>query len=223
MIAIGFYTPDYAALAHQFRADCIQHDIDSKLYEVLPEAWTRAILLKPSILQKARQEFPDESIALFDIDCRIHGPIAPIFDLPGDIALHQRCKLVMRRRVKRATVWPSTRVVVVRPTKEADFLLAAWRQACAAEAEKPDPYDDELLLAYAISQTPGVSISMLPDIYAAHEFDEAPDGAVIVHHSAHDRARKSVTFWRGVKVLRRKAVSALTGRDYATRKYQVSK
>lgn len=215
ILVIGFYTPNYKSLADRLAADCYAHVLQAKFYSVSSHEWASAILLKPTIIQKARSEFPNATLVLMDVDCRIHGRLTEIESIHSDVALHQRCKIASGLLKSRSTIWPSSRILVVKPTAGAARLIEAWRQACASHRSG----GDELMLAQAISQTPGVSISMLPVSYAAFEAGEAPDGAVVVHHSAHDASRGSVKFWKGIKRARRAAMSWVLGADYRARKY----
>lgn len=222
-IVTGFFTPDakYARLAETFAANLDRLSIPHQLYAVsFDGGWDRQLMAKPDVVLRCMAAHPGKTVVLMDIDCIVRGDIAPALGAEGDVLLHMRTKLNGRR----ATTWPSSRVVAFKSTPGARVLAAKWLAVCKRAAEDASPgdtLDDERLLMAAISSTPGVLLSILPDAYAAHEIDEIGSDAVIVHQSAHDEVRKAWRLQRALKEIRRGAVSRLIGRPYIDWKYGI--
>ena len=96
-----------------------------------------------------------------------------------------------------------------------------WSDLCAAEVAGTMRSNEEHCLTMALSRVGWLKISMLPEAYAAHEIDEVPETAVIVHQSAYDEVRKAFSFWRWVKGIRRGIVSKIVGKPYLQWKYRI--
>lgn len=179
-VVVGFYTPNYAEIAAELRRSLETHAIPHKLYPVdmLGGTWLAQTLRKPYIVQKAFTDFPGRSVIFMDVDCTVHGDLAPLVSQPCDAALRFR---------KGAT---STQVVVFHRTPAAEALLECWRSKCDAAIEAimaqrriRSPWkrslgvsNDEHLLQHALIETP-VMIRVLPkDCFG-----------LVTHESAHDR------------------------------------
>ena len=218
IVVIGFYTPDYAPLADRLSANLSAFGVASKFYpHSVDGGWDRQLMAKPGIARKALADFPDCAVVLMDVDCIIRVAIDTIADFDADIALHQRVKINGRR----TSAWSSSRVVVFQQTPVAYKLAESWLNLCAAasHAVSKTPLDDEHLLSKAISTTPFLRVMTLPDTYAAHEIDEAPDDAVIVHQSAHAEQRHAWALQRSLKAARRRVIGAVVGKPYKQWKY----
>jgi len=221
MIVTGFYTPDYRPLAERLSRQLDAVGASCRFYpHQIDGGWDRQLMAKPLIVIRAMCDFPDQTIVLMDVDCEVRAPILDLDTISGDVALAWRSKV---SAVGRANNWPSSRVVVFRQTDGARALANNWLRRCRvaeqATRHRKVKLDDELMLSAAVSQTEGVSVQILPDRFAAHEDDEAPEDAVIVHQSAHDKVRTAWTFQKRMKAARRRLISKITGRDYVEWKY----
>ena len=218
-IVTGFYTPDYEPLARTFEANLDELNIPHRIYShAFDGGWDRQLMAKPKIVLTALSDFPRATVVLMDIDCEVRKPIADVLNFSGDVALHIRCKQT-RNKYK---VYGSSRIIAFRQTSGARWLAASWLAMCKEAADNPSrraPLCDEHLLTRAFATTPFVTLSMLPEAYAAFEHDEIGPEAAIVHHSARDKSLKGFTIKRALRSLRRRTVERITGQDYVERKY----
>lgn len=218
-IVIGFFTPDYRPLAEAFASNLSEFQIPHHLYAVSAQEWKHAILMKPSITLRAMQDYENTDIILSDIDCIVRADISALTKVQGDIALHTRCKLARRRRkfqpwktMRRATIWPSARLVVFKRTDEATALCERWLELCREQISESDPWDDEILLQKAISDSHKILVEQLPETFAAFEIDEVGGNCAIVHKSAHDKVRLADAARRKFKRARRRMFGSSTQR-----------
>jgi hypothetical protein len=184
-IVTGFFTPDYAPLARRFGEALTKHAIPHMLYNWCQREWGKAILDKPLVVQRAMQDFPGRTVVLMDIDCEIRGPIAPIVECAGDICLFIGVGInPEREKGLRMRAIPSSRIIVFRPTDGAHRLVGTWQRLCQQQAAGTPITDDEQLLMRAIGATEGLTLTILDRRYSARNPWDAPEGAVIIRHTA---------------------------------------
>ena len=214
-VVAGFFTPNYLDYARGFVGNLEQHGIPYHLYAIGDSEWNAATRYKPSCIQRCRSDYPTRTIVSMDIDCRVKGPIFESLNVPSDVGL----RYAGRFRARRSSCFPSTRVTVWNPTVGAAALLSHWRHLCATA---PKAHNDEALLMRAISETVGASISAFDPRYAGIEANSiwSSDGDVIVHESIHNKERSTLKKLKhGLRDLRHKAFTCVTGRAYADWKY----
>jgi hypothetical protein len=214
-IVTGFFTPDYFPLAFALSQNLKEFGISHHLYkrEKAEGAWGHQTLQKPSVLKAARKDYPDASLILMDVDCRVRGDISAITQCVGDLALP-----FGRKPMKNGTALkPGTRVMLVKPTKAADLALDLWEEKCRLDIQPVE--NDEIRLQMAIEEGAGrFSISTLPRIFQGYEIRKAQPNDLIIHDSARDEARilgglrKDLKFW--FRNARNTVSQALTGKDY---------
>jgi hypothetical protein len=224
-IVTGFYTPNYAPLAAKFSANLDDVGVPHHLYAVDKRpSWHSAILLKPTIVDRAMRDFPDMTIILMDIDCELAATVAPVALSSSDVSLYVGVSFLPTiKRSHQLRVMPSSRVIMWRQTRAARALVANWRKLCVAAEPTAARRGDEELLMQAIAMTEGLNVGIIDRRYAGHDPSEAPDGAVVVHHSAHDASRVMNEQRKYMKNLRRQIVGWIVGKPYKQWKYGESK
>ena len=209
-VVAGFFTPNYEDIAKRFAHNLDAHSVPHKLYpvETLGGTWLAQTLRKPQIALRALDEHPGKSVILSDVDCTVHGDLAPLLVGDCDVAL----LIYTRTKHGRFLASTSSRVVVFHQTPGARALLAAWEQKCSAAIRevvtgqtKQRSWErslgvgnDEHFLMEAIAATPNVVIRMLPPHHSGNA-NEQFEGPLITHDSAHDRHQP----FRVVKMLKR--------------------
>ena len=85
-VVCGWFTPDYRplaeALASQLAAVGAPHHI---LAAEKTGNWSRQILRKPNMVQRAMREHPDDVIVFMDVDCVVRGPLDEVVKTPADL------------------------------------------------------------------------------------------------------------------------------------------
>lgn len=210
LLVIGFFTPDYRALATRFAQNLSHHNIGYHLYAAPALDWSKAILLKPSIAMRALTQYPSRVIVLMDIDCIVRFPIHKIVDGSFDV----RLRIELRRSNKgRHEAIASSRVIVFR--QGAIRFVHRWQRLC--ETSSSTNCNDETLLMKVVAESYGTSITMLPLSFAGIEIDRISDDAAIVHEGVHNTTQFAYTFKKQLKHIRRSAIERITGRPYRRR------
>lgn len=199
-LAVGWFTPDYRALAEKFAANLTEHGIPHHIFarHKLAKGWNT--LQKPAVVLGAMAAYPDKTLILMDVDCIVRGDIAPVTRLAGDVGLTLKARQLRKGGKawqKRVTVITSSRVVVFRPTAGARRFAEEWREQC-----KTAHYSgDETALTWSYLKCPDVTYSYVDERYKAWEVGgkSMPADAVIVHQSAHDKAARWDSAWDAVK------------------------
>jgi hypothetical protein len=173
---VGWFTPDYRALAEGFSANCTEVNAPHHLFELdsLPEWTTHA---KPFVLRSAMQRYPGHRLILMDVDCLLRGPIHALAHSTADLSFFLNVK---RREGERARGHASSRVMSIAPNAAVLEFLKSWENWNAAIASKGD---EQGLLA-AFSGASSLLYQPLDVRYAGRELEDAPENAVIVHQSA---------------------------------------
>jgi hypothetical protein len=179
-LVIGWFTEDstYRPLAEAFAANLSQHRAPFHLF-AKPSLGAWNTRRKPAVVLEAMDAYPDKTVVLMDVDCRLRGDIEPVTQIGGDVGI-----VVIARNVRRRRRWAhwlsvecSSRVVVFRPTEGARAFARTW----ADTIERSTVNHDEHSMAWAYLSSPSVHFDYIGRI---------PD-AVIEHDSAHDEARRA--------------------------------
>lgn len=213
-VVVGFFTPNYRPLAEAFAANLKAHSQPFHLYAVpAVSRWERATLMKPEIVLRAMEHYPDRTVILMDVDCTMHSDLSAMADGPCAVALHMRAW-------RQARVFPyacaSSRLIAFRPYPKAKELAERWMELNAAHGAR----NDESTLTVAISRTMGLTIEMIPAVAGPGErtFDRH---TLVTHKSAHASVigRPNRRINRALKSWKRALFLAITGRHYDLWKY----
>lgn len=215
-IIVGFYTPNYEALATKFAKHIQTVGLAHRLYAVdNTPAWLHATLLKPGIVLRAMDDYPDRVIVLMDIDCILSGDITQmVMDIRADTGIY--ISAWSEHRAYPLTM-ASSRMIVFRPTPGARRLAEAWDAECTSGRAR----NDEASLMHAISKTMGFTIETIPLVAEVGSDTVEPKSSLVAHVSAHTNVygRPKRRFTRATKTARRYLFRVLTGRDYKAWKY----
>lgn len=208
-IIVGFFTPNYQELAEQFAANLSALGEPYHLYAIAPSEWKGATLMKPTIVQKAMQDYPLRTVILMDVDCALSASLGYHAEGMADVAFHIRAG-----KGGKAKVSSSSRVVIFRPTDKAAQLAEAWREACA----EPKAPNDEAQLMVACARTQGLIIEQIPKATEPGEWATAHHPHVRhvsahTEHLGHNLRKSRLQRWR------RQIYSKVLGQDYVTWKY----
>ena len=214
-LVIGFFTPDYYALAAELAENLDLFSISYHLYATDKQQgqWGHQTLRKPSVLKQARLDHPTRPLIFMDVDCSVRGDLTTMLTVEGDIAVPMG-----RKAMKNGTALkPGTRVILVRPTAMSDRFLDAWEQKCQMNLNPVG--NDEIRLQMAIEDSAGqFAIAVLPRPFTGMEIRKASAADMIVHDSARDEARFLGRFQKSLKhhfrVWRNLVYRRLFGRDY---------
>jgi hypothetical protein len=187
-IAVGWFTPDYRPLAEAFAANLSAHGAPFHLFAKPADAgWSTR--RKPSVVLAAMHRYPGKTVVLMDVDCVVHGDIAPVAEVSGDVGI-----IVTARNVRRRRRWAhwlavecSSRVVVFRPTEGARAFARTWADTIEQSDVDHDEHSQAWAMLYSLGTT---SFDFIPQRYSAREVGQIPD-AVIEHDSAHDQERRA--------------------------------
>jgi len=226
-VVVGFYTPNYAEIADQFRSNLQSHAIPHHLYAVdrIGETWIAETLRKPSIVLEAMGDYPDKTIILMDVDCSVTGHLGPLMS-DADVSVH-----MIHRRLKSSRA--CSRVVVFRPTPAARSLAALWKELCDEQIDRVRTMrltcrqsrklavDDEVLLLKALLSSPGLTIKQLPIEHVG--IGAGATAPLVTHASAHDQfappAKLLPAAKASLKSARRRIVEVIVGQPYEQWKY----
>lgn len=214
-IVVGFFTPNYGALAENFATNLSEHKQPFHLYAVgSVRHWHHATLMKPEIVLRAMDDYPNRTVIFSDVDCTVHACLAEMALDDGDVSLHVRAWTQDR-------VYPyacaSSRLVAFQPTAKARELAECWREINEATQSR----NDEACLTMALWRVMDLRIKTMPAVAGQGEktFDRHP---TVTHESAHTSVigRNPNPLAKGVKRWKRVAFKALTGSDYDKWRYR---
>jgi hypothetical protein len=200
-IVIGWFTPNYRPLAEKFAENLNEHLIPFHLYAKpnLGKEWNTT--QKPKVVLEAMKEYPDKTLILMDVDMEILENIHPVTEFHGDVGIAMFARSMHKgRKIKHwLAVECSSRVVVFKPTTKAKRFVERWAQRIA----NSDFNHDEYNMMWAFLDSPDIRFSYIDERYSGREVNTLP-GAIIVHHSAHDKQRRKErsaikNFFRGVE------------------------
>ena len=186
-LVTGWFTPNYRPLAEAFAANLSQHGAPFHLF-AKPSLGAWNTRRKPAVVLEAMDAYPDKTVVLMDVDCRLRGDIEPVTQIGGDVGI-----VVIARNVRRRRRWAhwlsvecSSRVVVFRPTEGARAFARTW----ADTIERSTVNHDEHSMAWAYLSSPSIHFDYIDQRFSAREIGRIPD-AVIEHDSAHDEERRA--------------------------------
>ncbi len=212
-LACGWFTPDYRPLAETLAAQLAAHDVPHHIFSTTKIGnWSREVLRKPSMIQRAMREHPDKVIIFMDVDCIVRGPLDEAAVTTADVT----CSLYVKKQFGRLRADLSSRVVVIRPSASARRLVEHWALACQeANSIMPD-LGDETALMVSLARCTGAAWSAIDQRFAGRELARAPKGAVIVHDSAHEESTVVRRVHKQAKAWKRWAFGSTT-RDLAVK------
>jgi hypothetical protein len=195
-LVIGWFTPDYRPLAERFAANLAEHGAPFHLFArpKVASAWNTA--QKPDVVLHAMAMYPETTLVLMDLDCIVHGDIAPAVGVEGDVGITVIARNMPGRIDRRWRVGPdrrwrhqiavecSSRVVVFKPTSGACAFALNWRQ----QAVNSGVNHDEHSMVWSYLQSAGVSFSYIDARYSGREVGQL-SGAVIEHESEHNKLK----------------------------------
>lgn len=206
-VVCGWFTPDYRPLAETLASQLAAHGAPHHILAAEKTgSWSRQILRKPNMVQRAMREHPNDVIVFMDVDCEVRGPLDDVVKTPADLT----CSLFVKRRRGRQRNDLSSRVIVVRPTPGAHQLVNHWIQQCQEANSIAPEFGDECALMVALSRCTSASWSAIDPRYAGRELPQAPKGAIIVHDSAHEGASPMRRVHRHFKAWKRSVFGATT-------------
>jgi hypothetical protein len=227
-LAIGWFTPDYRPLAERFAANLAAHGVPYHLWArpKIAAGWNTS--QKPAAVLTAMDAYPDKTVVLMDLDCIVHGDIAPVVDVAGDVGITVIARNIPGRLDRRwragfdkrwrhqIAVECSSRVVVFKPTPGARAFAEAWRQQVATSFVNHDEHSQ--VWAYLRSSGAGVEFRFIDARYSGREIGQLA-GAVIEHDSEHNRlrAKKRNGLQESLKAFERRFLR--TGRTRARRRH----
>src|SRR5262245_6180750 len=140
--------------------------------------------------------YPDTTLVLMDLDCIVHGDIAPVVDVGGDVGVTVIARNIPGRVDRRWRVgedrrWRhqiavecSSRVVVFKPTPGACAFALKWREQVVNSIVNHDEHS----MVWAFLHSAGVSFDYIDARYSGREVAQLP-GAVIEHASEHQKLK----------------------------------
>ena len=135
--------------------------------------WEVNTLAKASHILAAMDRHPEKVIIWLDVDCMVHGDLAPLAEQSGDVGLYYSIK---RRRGRALIMRLQSGTLVFKPTKAARRLVEAWRahseQATVGE-------DDEATLTRAIVETPGIPLCQIDRRWVTSPARPHPEAVIV--------------------------------------------
>lgn len=186
-IVCGWYTPDYSHWAVKLAASLDAVGAPHRLYgvEKLSGSWAAETMRKPSLVRTFRQDHPDSTIILLDVDCQVTGSLEPLVDsVRADVAAHLM--------VKKGGMKVMSGTMVFRPTSGANAFVEAWIDAVG---QCGDGAVDQIALMHALG--------------AAGDFTFQPLGPQWCHHSGNTHPSPVIVHSNAGAHCRRKSVKAL--------------
>jgi hypothetical protein len=185
-LVTGWFTPDYRPLAERFAFNLSEHAAPFHLW-AMPSAGAWNTMRKPSVVLETLDAYPGKTVVLMDVDCIIHGDIAPVANATGDVGI-----TILARNMRKRETWQhwiaaeaSSRVVVFRPTDGARTFARRW----AERIESSNLSHDEHSMVWAFLACPDVRFDYIDVRYSGREVGQLP-GAVIEHQSAYSGQKK---------------------------------
>ena len=191
-VICGFFTPDYRPLASVL-ADSLASLHPFHLFAVPKDGLQRRDILhmKPQIILRAMELYPQAAVVFLDIDCTVRGPIDEIANFPGDVSAYVKLRKVLQMFpfLKRTTIAISSRSMVFKPNERVRRFLRDWHSSMTE-----GPYVsavDETALTNVLLTSHYVSFSPMDRRFSGREIDKATDMDVVVHESASRKKRQA--------------------------------
>jgi hypothetical protein len=172
-LVAGWFTPNYRHWAERFRQSLIEHVAPYDLIEVERDrrGWEATTRMKPGIVLRFMEKYPDRTLVLSDVDALVTGDLAPLAAIDADVGLRFQCKRLRGRNMFVARAG----TIVLKPSARA--LVEAWARHCA-RARFGDT--DESCLNAAIAECAGI------------RFQNIPLGSTLGDLIRHDRASRDL-------------------------------
>jgi hypothetical protein len=168
-LVTGWFTPDYRPLAEAFAAQLDQHGVPYHLW-AKPALGVWNTGRKPAVAMETMDAYPGKTVVLMDVDCIVHGDIAPVARIAGDVGIVVIARNVRRRGKGRWAHWLavecSSRVIVFQPTEGARAFVKTW----ADTIERSTVEHDEHSMAWAYLVSASVRFRYIDQRYdSAHD------------------------------------------------------
>jgi hypothetical protein len=191
VIVCGWYTPDYAERARRFMAGLDRVGARHDIVAVQPSSsrWEHNTLAKARHILKAMDRHPSESILFSDVDIEVRKPLDGFGHLEGDIAVHQRTKMLH-------SGWPRwmarTTALLIKPHPICRQFMQAWASESARAAYGAN---DQRTFPLAVGRTPGIVLANLPLSFCAMEHEH--EDPILLHVNASKEGPKmhKLTRW----------------------------
>lgn len=195
-LVCGYFTPDYRHWAENLAASLRTHAAPFHLLSKPKAAggWEGNTRAKPGAILSAMDRYPEHVIVWLDVDCTVHGDLAPLARCRADVAAFAQTRRLptrpgaTRRGRQRLRYNVRSGTMVFRPTSEARGFAECWAALCA-DAAACDHDQDGLLLT--LGQATRATFEALGPQWCARD-TETVANAVIVHASAR---RDQMTTW----------------------------
>jgi len=210
-VVVGWFTPDYRPLAEEFSRQLSQHQAPHHLFaksKGVDQGWSTK--LKPSVVREAMDLYPGRVVVLMDVDCIVRGDIRPMVHGNQDVGITAIARDIPEQK-QFINLSCSSRVVVFRPTDGARQFVAEWQRRVALSRYM----NDEHAMVWAFLASIGTSFSYIDRRYSGREITDRVAGAVILHDSAHEKARRVGSVREAVKEFERRWLR--TGRTAAAK------
>jgi phage terminase large subunit-like protein len=191
-IVCGFYTPDYQGWFDKLRSslDVYKQPHDFVVVPKVQGGWEVNTLTKASHILEAMDRHPDKVVIWLDVDCTVHGDLAPLAEHSGDVGLHY---FIKRRKGRALMMRLQSNTMVFKPTKAARRLVEAWRahslQATVGE-------DDEATLTRAIVETADIPLSLIDRRWVTSPLRPHPEPVIVQSFASREapKVRKVMRF-----------------------------
>jgi hypothetical protein len=198
-LVVGWFTPDYRALAENFAANLEVYRTPFHLFSKSKSEKGWNTWRKPSVVLQAMSVYPGKTIVLMDVDCILNGDIASLTSIGGDVGIRvnaRRARLLWPMH-KRVVLKATSQVAIFHPTEGAKRFASEWERQCAQTHYS----GDEAAMLQAFLTVPGVA------------FTQIGSPAMVDHASAH-ACRKPRTLKERLKAIERRF---RTGRTQAAK------
>lgn len=178
-IVCAYYTPDYLVHAVKLKRSLEALRVNHFLKRFEPSGgWAAGTRIKPAFLEECLSRFHPKHILYVDADAEVQKPLTALDCVTSDIAM---CFIPVEKHVRL-----SVGTIYVRNTEGGRRFLANWR---SEGAKAPPAATDSEAMHKVFSQTPGLTIEILPQSYIGRD-DEAE--TVVQHFSVSRSKRKHI-------------------------------
>lgn len=160
-IVSGWYTPDYRVWWDRLRPTLEAVGAPHDFVEVgkIDTHWERQTLRKPLHVRDAMLRHPGKTILFLDVDCTVHGSLAPLAAIDGDFGICSTVRYGKSRwHVISNMLTTRSGTLVLKPRPATFDLVNRWIALCE---DAPDYVHDQQVLALAMTQVPGLTVTHL--------------------------------------------------------------
>jgi murein DD-endopeptidase MepM/ murein hydrolase activator NlpD len=126
-----------------------------------------------------------------DVDCTVHGSLAPLANIRSDVAFRMHSKF--RRHHKGTNFRAQSGTMVFAPTPGARQFVEHWQ---VASAKAPYGETDQSSQVVAMAQSIGTTFAALPLIYCANPPEAGKLVGVVIQHASVAVDFRKVPGWR---------------------------